>query len=535
MELFKEFFLKHWNKREGLWIFLIGLLLCTSFSWAYPIYILDEARNSEAAREMWESGNYLVPYFNGNLRTDKPPFHYFFMAFGYSIFGMGPLGARFFSGLFGALTLLMTYYTTKRFQGKPMARLSSLIFLSSVYFVQEFHLAVPDPYLIFFMSTTLMSFLLHFGFGEKRWLVLMYVCFGLGVLTKGPIALALPGLIVLLFLVAKKELNWQRLKNLSIPAGALLFLGLVLPWYVAVHQATDGAWTEGFFLDHNLSRFSDEKEGHGGGFYLTILFVIAGLLPFSVFGFQAFGRAWKDWILSDWLLMAFLGGLVPVVFFTLSSTKLPNYPMPAYPFICMVIAYYLHKKYQEGFSRVDYISGVILVLITAVLPLAGYNALDREWALHDLQPLAYWLWLLFVGSALSLTFWMVKRIKIALVILSVFWIGTGLLLFSFIYPKLTAESPIQAVAEYVDSDREVVVFRRMDSALPMYYNRTFEEIDSLSQIQERLQENPNLVIITNSRDHHVIDSLPGLEIVFKRKGLFENHFTRVYEWVALEE
>ena len=87
MELFKENFLKHWNRREGLWIFLIGLLLCTSFSWAYPIYILDEARNSEAAREMWETGNYLVPYFNGNLRTDKPPFHYFFMAFGYLTVG----------------------------------------------------------------------------------------------------------------------------------------------------------------------------------------------------------------------------------------------------------------------------------------------------------------------------------------------------------------------------------------------------------------------------------------------------------------
>ena len=66
---FKEQFLMIWNRREPLWIFLIGLFVCTSFSWAYPIYILDEARNSEAAREMWETGNYLVPYFNGNLRN----------------------------------------------------------------------------------------------------------------------------------------------------------------------------------------------------------------------------------------------------------------------------------------------------------------------------------------------------------------------------------------------------------------------------------------------------------------------------------
>ena len=453
------------------------------------------------------------------------------MALGYSLFGMGPFGARFFSGVFGALTLLLTYHTTSCFRGKPVARLSALIFLSSLYFVQEFHLAVPDPYLIFFMSGTIMAFLLHFRFENRKWLILMYSCFGLGVLTKGPIALALPGLIILLFLLIKKEFNWGRLRRLNIPAGALLFLGLVLPWYTAVHYATNGAWTEGFFFDHNLSRFSDEKEGHGGGFYRTVLFVVAGLLPFSVFGIQAFRKAWKERMGDDWLLMSFLGGLVPVLFFSISSTKLPNYPMPAYPFICMLLGYYLWEKHSSGFDRWDRVSGAFLLLITAILPFAGYSALDREWALHDLQPLAYWLGLLFLGSAIAYGLFLWKKIRAALWTVSLSFILMGFLLFSYIYPKLTAESPVQAVASYVEEPQEVLVFRRMDSAMPMYYNRTFEEVDSLAQVEERLQMNPNLIIITNSRDHHIIDSIPGLEIVFKRKGLFENHFTRVYKKV----
>ena len=136
-----------------------------------------------------------------------------------------------------------------------------------------------------------------------------------------------------------------------------------------------------------------------------------------------------------------------------------------------------------------------------------------------------------MGSLLALLLWFGRRTMLAFWTLCVFWVSTGLILFSYVYPKLTAESPVQAVSDYVKSDQELVVFRRMDSAMPMYYQQTFEEIDSLDQVIDRLERNPELIIITNSRDHHVIDSIPGLEIVFKRKGLFENHFTRVYKKV----
>ena len=92
--------MKSWLKYDVWIVFCIGLLVSTSFIGLYPIYILDEARNSEAAREMLASGNYIVPFFNGQLRTDKPPLHYFFMIIGYKLFGVNALGARFFSGFF---------------------------------------------------------------------------------------------------------------------------------------------------------------------------------------------------------------------------------------------------------------------------------------------------------------------------------------------------------------------------------------------------------------------------------------------------
>ena len=63
------------------------------------VYALDEAKNAEAARAMYVSGDYVVPMYNGELRTDKPPLHYYFMVAGYSIFGINPVGAIDADGL----------------------------------------------------------------------------------------------------------------------------------------------------------------------------------------------------------------------------------------------------------------------------------------------------------------------------------------------------------------------------------------------------------------------------------------------------
>ena len=86
------------ENNQKAWIFAVFAAALVSFTFinAYPISILDEAKNAEAAREMLSSGNFLVPFFNGELRTDKPPLHYYFMILGYKLFGVTALGARFF-------------------------------------------------------------------------------------------------------------------------------------------------------------------------------------------------------------------------------------------------------------------------------------------------------------------------------------------------------------------------------------------------------------------------------------------------------
>src|SRR5690606_19351438 len=115
--------------REAFWVFLGASFLCFANIWGYPITILDEAKNAEAAREMLLNHN-LIPYFNEVLRTDKPLLHYIFMQFGYSIFGINEFGARFFGALFGVAFITYFYLFLNKFTSRNIARMATFVLMS---------------------------------------------------------------------------------------------------------------------------------------------------------------------------------------------------------------------------------------------------------------------------------------------------------------------------------------------------------------------------------------------------------------------
>lgn len=428
----------------GPWTVFVGsLLIFLAFLGASPIYILDEARNSEAAREMLVSGNYLVPYFNGQLRTDKPPLHYFLMVLGYKIFGINSFGARFFSGVFGALTILITYLLVKQRKGKSEALIVVSTLLASLFFVQEFHLAVPDPYLIFFLTSSFFGFYEFYKSKKRKILYCAYIAIGFGILTKGPIALLLPGLCIPVFLLMKKDFTINTIRSFKPFLGILTILLITLPWYLSVHNATDGQWTKGFFFDHNISRFNVEKEGHGGPFFLTTLYVFLGLLPFSFFIPQSFSNAWKKRKQDDFLLFSMVISGVTTIFFSLASTKLPNYPMPCYPFIAVLIGNFLNTCYNDFSNRkyksVGY-SFYALLLVSSILPIAAFIGLGFEFQLTEVRWTAFTLFIVTISSWVGFYLLRKKKLKQAFLTVSGGWILMGLVLFGIVYPILCTKA-----------------------------------------------------------------------------------------------
>lgn len=360
-----------------------------------PIYILDEARNAQCAKEMMQNSDWITPTFNDELRPHKPPLHYYFMWLGYKLFGTNAFGARFFSALMGLLTILVTYYFTRRFISRRVAILASAILVCSTHFMFEFRLAVPDPYLIFFVTWALFSFYAHVQENKLSWLLTAAIATGLSVLAKGPVAIVLIAAPAICFLILQHK--WKLIFSVKMLYAFLLTTAVAFPWFIMVHIATNGAFTRGFFIEHNFNRFSETMEGHGGIFLLIPAFVIIGLLPATVLLPGALKHL-RHHIKNPFILYCLLVVSFIILFFSIAKTKLPNYPMPCYAFASIWLGYFIND-FIEKKNKFSPIPLLILFIINLVLFVAAVTGIRFEPVLKDMEIFAS-LFVLLPAAAL---------------------------------------------------------------------------------------------------------------------------------------
>lgn len=500
-------------------LLLLSLLLLLANLWSFPIYIVDESRNAACAREMWAAGEWVVPTFNGLLRTDKPVLHYYPMMLFEGLLGTGPLAARLGGALMGVLLVLWVYVLGSRALDERSGWYAALLTLCSLQLYMQFHLAVPDPYLIALSAGAVGCFYgaMYWG-GAYVWG--MYLCLALATLAKGPVALLLPGLSFLLFLLLTRSLRWEvLLRRLHLPAGALLYLAVALPWYLLVGAQTEGAWPRGFFLEHNLSRFSDPMEGHGGGFWLVPLFVLVGMLPFSLFCWPALRLAWVSARRYPFLLLAGLYALVVVGFFSVSGTKLPTYPEPAYPFVALLLGFFLSRYVQGGGIPTYRGLWIAFGLLAWALPVAAFMALqlNPDPALHALRWQAAWLLLLPLGFHMA-WWWLPRRREVAVLVPLAAYYLLGLGVFYGILPALADRLPLQQARELLQ-DKPLLAFRRYQQALPFALQRTFPVLQQPEQVQRHAARHPGTYVVTDLRD---LPELPaGYREVWRAKDPLE--------------
>jgi len=288
-----------------------------------------EVNYAQTAKEMLAAGDYLSPQIYGNYWYDKPIFFYWELIAAFSLFGVTDFAARFFPALFAAAGLFMTYAFAERLYGERTAFWSVVILGTGVLYSVLAKLILTDMSLFVFFGGTLGAFFLGYYEQRRCWFYAAYACAGLAVLTKGPIGLLLPGLIILVFLALRRDLS--ALGRICIPTGLLVFAAVCAPWYVYMYLTHGTDFVNTFLGIHNVLRatVSEHAKWDVWYFYLGIYFL--GMFPWSFALPLALWRAWRFQPVIDVRAHFLLVWAVVVpVFFQFMATKYPTYSFPAF-------------------------------------------------------------------------------------------------------------------------------------------------------------------------------------------------------------
>jgi 4-amino-4-deoxy-L-arabinose transferase-like glycosyltransferase len=367
-----------WEKQPKLaWTFSILWLLLISwlaFLWNLGnTGLVDETEPlfAEASRQMTVTGDWITPYYNGATRFDKPILIYWLQAIGYKLIGVNEWAVRLPSALAGVTLTGLGFYTLRYFgipnpgnsqeaDPEKQSRVSHQLWLSAwigaalIALNPETivwgHIGVSDMLLSGCMGSALLAFFLGYAQVDQpvvqgRWYIAFYVLVALAVLTKGPVGIVVPGLIITAFLLYV-GLAREVIREMRLVRGLLIMAAIALPWYVLVILANGETYIQAFFGLHNFQRFTGVVNHHSAQWYFYFLVVLVGFMPWSIYLPVAIARI-RFWQRPAWCqqprtthlgLFALFWFAGIFGFFTIAVTKLPSYVLPLMPAAAILVA-----------------------------------------------------------------------------------------------------------------------------------------------------------------------------------------------------
>ncbi len=321
-----------------------------------PLFDLDEGAFTTATREMFLRHDFITPYLNAVPRFDKPILIYWLQAASALVFGFNEFAFRLPSALASTASVWLIYRFMAGVISRELAFFAALIAATGLMSTVVGKAAIADAVLMLFLTASLFAVFRHWQTDRAAYIRWAYVAMALGFLTKGPVAVVIPGAVSFLFYLSTGQLSrwWRAILDWR---GLLWFAALALPWYVLEYLHQGQAFIDGFFLKNNVNRFSAPMEGHSGGFWFYPMTAVLGILPFTGALFVALrhiGDAqWRQSTVFaqaaqpplptltalrrfGWLWFGFV-----LVIFSFSGTKLPHYLNYGMVGLTLVVASYL--------------------------------------------------------------------------------------------------------------------------------------------------------------------------------------------------
>jgi 4-amino-4-deoxy-L-arabinose transferase-like glycosyltransferase len=274
------------RRRYALGLVLLAALLFFPALGARDFWAPVEPRYAEIARIMFTKGEWIVPTVNGDLYTDKPIFYFWLVLIASKIAGaVNEWTVRLPAALGAVGVVLTTYVIGKEFFSARIGFIGGAVLASSARVLWEARWAHVDMLFTFFFALSMYfaarAILIK---GSRNELLTAYALMALAVLTKGLIGVVLPALILLSFVIIKRD--WRLLLQARLPLGIAVFLLVAAPWFILVNGATDGRWLDDFVYLHHIQRYTDGL-GHRQPVYYYLKTLPVDFLPWTAFAVPA--------------------------------------------------------------------------------------------------------------------------------------------------------------------------------------------------------------------------------------------------------
>lgn len=500
-----------------LWVGLLMALWLLGLDSA-PLLDVDEGAFSEASREMITSGDWGHTTLQGVDRFDKPILIYWLQSLGLAVFGVTEAATRLPSACAALMWCLAAVRFAGLWVGTQGERAAAAVVATALGVMLIGRAATADALLNALMCWACLDLWRHLAEEDKGALRRAFLWMGLGMLTKGPVACLVPGASVLVYLLMSGQL--ARLRQVLGDVWAwVIFLGVATPWYAYALHRHGMAFIDGFILQHNVNRFLQTREGHGGQAHYTLVVAPLLALPWTPLLVSVLGRLRSLWAEPVSRFLLCWAGFA-LAFFTFSSTKLPHYLLYGTTPLLILMAGALASLRSRGMALALALCQLLLLGgLSWSQQVAGWLAGQTKDPLYQTllstaPPGPAW-WQLAAVAVLWLAAWCWPRRPLADrallgALLGAFWVVHGVLP----WWARALQSPVHELAEVARSrGAEVVQWRARQPSFAFYLGAPTPSAEpapgQLALVRkDRLKPEDGAIIVAERRGFALVEKAP---------------------------
>jgi 4-amino-4-deoxy-L-arabinose transferase-like glycosyltransferase len=504
-------------KHLGLLLIVVVPLFFLGLS-NHGLWTADEPRVAEIGREMATTGNWTVPTLNQKPFLEEPPLYYQSLALVFKVFGKASdKVVRIPSALFASAGVIAAFFIANLLFGPRVALFSGIILATAGEYFRVALWVIVDGALTFFVISAMGLFIAGYLSESNRKKFICYVLLYLSCIpaffTKGFIGIVIPGLSILVFLIA--EGNLKEILKMRLWLGILIFIIMVLPWFIALWHQGGTEYLNVFLLHNHFQRFlpismagsiSGSVSGHHQPFYYYVTGFPTSFLPWSVLLIPVLYHALSE----KGRLFAKCWFFAGIIFLSIASTKRALYLLPIFAPIAMLTALYI--DYTLGSQPLSRIEKVFIWMFGILLLIMGLS----------LTPIYFyvkWVYLLDTPARLSVSIVVVSILVTAVSLGAIwyllrgnmkrYWISVHISIILALVFTLVAIFPVldrhksfvpfcQQVMAAVPADQPLYAYQPYETlrgAMPFYTGRYLIETEDLGNVTTILEKKEPLFIV----------------------------------------